>query len=240
MPTASSRTIPRLETENLVTITLYSGPISYFARKSEIALAEKGLAFERIMVPFTQARGYTPKHPAVLAANPKAQVPVLVDGDLTLFDSSLIFEYLRRLIPSRRCCRGIRRTGRAAGCWSCSATILLPAVRPIMHRSVPPTSPEERRKEEEAGRRGEAVLVEHYGTLEGRLGTAGYLCGTYSIADIGVFMAITFSLRLKGPSLDGHPKLSAWYARVGARPAVARVKEDLLAADRVLSPTLYA
>ena len=82
-----------------MTITLYSGPISYFARKSEIALAEKGLAFERIMVPFTQAVGYSPKHPAVLAANPKAQVPVLVDGDLTLFDSSLIFEYLEEAYP---------------------------------------------------------------------------------------------------------------------------------------------
>src|SRR6266704_5867910 len=73
---------------------LYSGPLSLFARKVEIALGEKGLAFEREMVPFTQAAGYAPKHPAVLAANPKAQVPVLVDGDLTLFDSTLIFEYL--------------------------------------------------------------------------------------------------------------------------------------------------
>lgn len=224
-----------------MTITLYSGPISYFARKSEIALAEKGLAFERIMVPFTQERGYSPKHPAVLGANPKAQVPVLVDGDLTLFDSSLIFEYLEEAYPNppllprdpkdRARCRMLELFG---------DEILLPAVRPIMHRSVPPTSAEERRKEEESGRRGEAVLLEHYGTLEGRIGAADYLCGSYSIADIGVFMAITFSLRLKGPSLDGHPKLSAWYARVGARPAVARVKDDLLAADRVLSPTLYA
>ena len=51
------------------------------SRKAEIALGEKGLEFERVMVPFTQAAGYSPKHPNVLAANPKAQVPVLVDGD---------------------------------------------------------------------------------------------------------------------------------------------------------------
>lgn len=73
---------------------LYSGPISLFARKVEIALAEKGLRVEREMVPFSQATGYAPKHPAVLAANPKGQVPVLVDGDLTLFDSTVILEYL--------------------------------------------------------------------------------------------------------------------------------------------------
>ena len=64
---------------------LYSGPLSLFARKVEIALGEKGIAFERIMVPFTQERGYQPKHPDVLAVNPKGQVPVLMDGELGLF-----------------------------------------------------------------------------------------------------------------------------------------------------------
>jgi len=78
---------------------LYSGPLSLFSRKVEIALGEKALAFERVMVPFSQAAGYTPKHPAVLAANPKGQVPVLIDGDLTLFDSTLIFEYLEDAYP---------------------------------------------------------------------------------------------------------------------------------------------
>lgn len=67
---------------------LYSGPLSLFSRKVEIALREKGIAFEREMVPFSQAEGYSPKHPDVLATNPKGQVPVLVDGDLRLFDNA--------------------------------------------------------------------------------------------------------------------------------------------------------
>jgi len=224
-----------------VSITLYSGPISLFARKAEIALGEKGLAFERIMVPFTQAQGYQPKHPDVLAANPKAQVPVLIDGDLTMFDSTLIFEYLEEAYPEpalwpkdpkdRARCRMMELFG---------DEILLPAVRPIMHRSVPPSDAETRRKEEEAGKRGELVLLQHYAALDSRLDTSGFLCGDYSYADIGVFTAVAFSLRLKGPRLDEHPRLAAWYARVEARPAVAKVKADLLAADRLLSPTLYA
>src|SRR5712671_6086889 len=78
---------------------LYCGPLSLFSRKVEIALHEKGLPYEREMVAFTQAKGYSPKHPAVVAGNPKAQVPVLVDGDLTLFDSTLIFEYLEDTRP---------------------------------------------------------------------------------------------------------------------------------------------
>jgi glutathione S-transferase len=79
---------------------LYSGPLSLFSRKVEIALREKGLAFDREMVAFSQAKGYQPKHPAVLAANPKRQVPVLIDSDLTLFDSTLIFEYLEDAYPA--------------------------------------------------------------------------------------------------------------------------------------------
>lgn len=224
-----------------MTITLYSGPISLFARKAEIALGEKGLEFERIMVPFTQAKGYQPKHPNVLAANPKAQVPVLVDGDLTMFDSTLIFEYLEEAYPEpalwpkdprdRARCRMMELFG---------DEILLPAVRPIMHRSVPPTDAEARRKDEEAGKKAELLLLEHYAALESGLDTSGFLGGDYSYADISVFMALTFSLRLKGPRLDAYPKLASWYARVGDRPVVAKVKADLLAADRVLSPTLYA
>lgn len=54
---------------------LYSGPVSLFARKVEIALHEKRLTFDRVMVPFTQQAGYTPKHPVVLQHNPRGQVP---------------------------------------------------------------------------------------------------------------------------------------------------------------------
>ena len=79
---------------------LYSGPLSLFSRKVEIVLAEKNLAFERLLVPFSQTKGYAPKHPTVLAANPKAQVPVLVDGAVTLYDSTVIAEYLEDKYPS--------------------------------------------------------------------------------------------------------------------------------------------
>src|SRR5690349_9616112 len=78
---------------------LYSGPLSLFSRKVEIALYEKGLPFEQILVPFSQTRGYSPKHPDVLAANPKGQVPVFLDGDLTLYDSTVVLEYLEDSYP---------------------------------------------------------------------------------------------------------------------------------------------
>ncbi len=216
---------------------LYSGPLSLFSRKIEIALREKGLPFEREMVPFSQAAGYQPKHPAVLAANPKGQVPVLVDGDLTLFDSTLIFEYLEDAYPepplypkgaaSRASCRLIELT---------ADEILLPPVVKLMHRTTPPDpDPERQALRDSEAVRAEATLREHYGRLEARLGGADYFCGAFSVADIGLFMTILFVLRLRGPRLDGNEALAAWYARMLARPAVGPVAAEIAAADRALS-----
>ena len=70
-----------------------------FGAKAEIAAHEKGLDVELIMVPFEMKTLYQPKHPDVLRINPKRQVPVLIDGDLELFDSTQIFEYFESVKP---------------------------------------------------------------------------------------------------------------------------------------------
>ena len=83
---------------------IYSGPLSMFGAKVEIAAREKGVAFELVMVPFIEGDAYEPKHPEVLRVNPvKQQVPVLVDeidGGVSLFDSTQIFEYLEDRYPA--------------------------------------------------------------------------------------------------------------------------------------------
>ena len=140
---------------------LYSGPLSLFARKVEFALHEKGLTFERVMVPYTQSGGYAPKHPAVLAANPKGQVPVLEDGGLTLFDSTLIFEYLEDAYPTP----ALYPSGAAdkARCRLMELTadeIMLPPLRTLMYRNEPVHPDAERQAAREAdGKRGEAAVI---------------------------------------------------------------------------------
>lgn len=217
---------------------LYSGPLSLFARKVEIALAEKALAFERIMVPFTQTTGYAPKDPGVLAANPKGQVPVLIDGDLALYDSTVIFEYLEDAYPEpplyprdpagRARCRLLELA---------ADEIMMPLVRPLMHRSEPRSA---RFAELEAAAATACPpLVAHYAQLEARLAGRDYFCGDFSVADIAVFMVLLFARRLKGPGLDDLPGLTAWYERMAARPAIASVVAEIGAADRILSPSLF-
>jgi len=219
-------------------VKLYSAPLSLFARKVEIALYEKSLPFERVMVPFTQAAGYAPKHPDVLAANPKGQVPVLVDGDLTLFDSTLIFEYLEDAYPApplyppgaqaRARCRTIELS---------ADEILLPLVRNLMFRNAPPDpDPERQRLRESDAERAEAAISAYYGGLAEILGDRAYFCGEFSVADIAMFMTVLFVLRLRGPRLAGFPSVAAWYGRVGTRPSAAKAAAEIAAADRELSP----
>ena len=216
---------------------LYSGPLSLFSRKVEIALAEKGLAFEREMVPFTQAKGYSPKHPAVLAANPKAQVPVLVDGDLTVFDSTVIIEYLEDAYPApplfphepkaRAHCRILELY---------ADEVLFAPVRNLGYRTEPPhPDPQVQDLREEEGRRADAAIRGYYGDLQDQLGAQDYFCGAFSAADIGLFMTVLFAMRRKGPGLDGHPTLAQWYARVKARPSAGKAAAEIAEADRVLT-----
>ncbi len=216
---------------------LYSAPLSLFARKIEVALGEKGLPFERVVVPFSQAEGYRPKHPDVLAANPKGQVPVLIDNGLVLYDSTVILEYLEDAYPSPPlypAAPALRAECRLQELYA--DEILLAPVRALMHRTAPRSSdPDRQERNEVDAEAAEPVIAKHYAQLDRRLTDRPYLCGAFSAADIAMFMTVLYALRLGGPSLAPHPALAAWYGRLRARPAFASVRSEILAADRELS-----
>lgn len=219
-------------------MTLYSGPLSLFSRKVEIALVEKALACERVLVPFSQTEGYAPKHPAVLAANPKAQVPVLVDGALTLFDSTVILEYLEDAYPAPPLYpRGAADRARCRLVELAADEVVMPDVRPLMHRSEPP-DPARLEAQEAAARTAEDALRRHWRRLDGQLAGCEFFFDALTVADIAMFMTVLFALRLHGPRLDEFPALAGWYERLSARPAFARVLGEVAAADRELSPHL--
>jgi glutathione S-transferase len=163
---------------------------------------------------------------------------VLVDGDLTLFDSTLIFEYLEDAYPvpplypataaARARCRRLELI---------ADEILLPPLVKLMYRTTPPDPDLERQRAREAdGARAEEALLAHYAGLARELAGRDYFCGDFSVADIGLFMTLLFVLRLAGPPFTEHPPLVAWYARMGQRAAVARAAAEIAAEDRRLSP----
>jgi glutathione S-transferase len=224
-------------------LKLYLGPLSLFSRKVEIALGEKNIPYEREFVAFTQEKGYEPRHPAVLAANPKRQVPVLVDGDLALYDSTVILEYLEELYPGpplypaspqdRARCRLLELD---------ADEILFAPVRNLLFRTEPPhADPAVHAARVAAGQAAETSLRERFEDLDARISGSEFFCGIYlSVADIALFMTILFTQRLRGPALDPYPSLAAWYQRLLGRAAFARAAAEIAAADRELSPALSA
>ena len=212
---------------------LYSGPLSLFTGKVRIALDEKGLDYELVSVPFSRA-GYTPKHPKVLELNPKQQVPVLVDGDLAIYDSTIILEYLedRHTTPALY----PRDPGRRAHCRVMEAAadeIFFPSVWELIREVF--YKPDGHGRDEAAVAAAKTAIAAHYDRLERQLGEQAFLCGDLSVADIGYFMFITSATSLGQGLTDAHPGLHAWYGRALARPAFARELERLMTASRALT-----
>lgn len=190
-----------------------------FGAKAEIALREKGLPFELVMVAFSQAEGYSPRHPEVLRVNPKRQVPVLVDDGVEIFDSTQIFEYLEHrypqppLWPASPTARARARQLELA-----SDEVFFPHVIRLMGmraRPDPVESPD--------WIQARAGIQAYYSTMETLLAGREWLAGEYSYADIAFYMAQFFAARHTVPMLDGMARLLAWRQRMASRMAVRPV-----------------
>jgi glutathione S-transferase len=197
-------------------ITLYSGPLSMFGAKVQIAALEKGLDFDLVMVEYDSQRGYSPKHPVVLRINPKRQVPVLVHGDLELFDSTQIFEYLEDLRPAPALWpRDIAERARARRLEHQSDEVYFPHVIRLM-------SLQDNLRDAIAVTAIEAAQT-YYAQMESLLTNSEWLAGGYSFADIAFYMAALFGERQGAPMTKATPKLMEWRQRMTRRPAVRQV-----------------
>ncbi|HUN57468.1 MAG TPA: glutathione S-transferase family protein [Candidatus Binataceae bacterium] len=67
-----------------------------FGQKVRIILAEKGLSYELVEVDLAQGEQ---RRPDFLRLNPFGRVPVLVDEDTVIYDSTIIAEYLEDEYP---------------------------------------------------------------------------------------------------------------------------------------------
>lgn len=79
-------------------LILYAHPFSSYSWKAQIALDEKGIDYDY--------RSVDPEYPdhgeQLRALWPAGKFPLLVDGDRTLFETSIIIEYLDRVQPEPR------------------------------------------------------------------------------------------------------------------------------------------
>jgi glutathione S-transferase len=219
-------------------ITLYSGPLSMFGAKVQIAALEKGIEVDLVMVPFNFHALYAPKHPEVLRINSKGQVPVLVHGDLELFDSTQIFEYFEDLQPTPALWpRDVRSRARTRLLELQSDEVYFPHVVRLMGLQD--------RLQEQPARAAIAAARAFYAALESRLADdTAWLLGAFSYADIAFYMAALFGERQGATLTPDTPHLTAWRDRMSEREPVRKVAGAmaawLLAAGRPLPPFMLA
>lgn len=78
-------------------LTLYEHPLSPYAQKVKISAREKGL---ELSLKTPDGIGAGGGQGEFIGANPRAEVPALIDGPVQIFDSTIILEYLEDKWPS--------------------------------------------------------------------------------------------------------------------------------------------
>ena len=210
---------------------LYSGPLSLFTAKVRIALAEKGLDCERVEVGWSLADRYEPHHPDVVALNPKRQVPVLVDGDVVVYDSTLILEYLEDRHPEPPLYpRDVAGRARCRQLEQAADEILFPAVWDLIDEVFYPKQEDEPNSQRVEDAR--AAIVAFHAELDKNLADRAYLCGDFSVADIANYIFLNAAATMGTNPADAaspHTRLRSWFERTGKRPTVERETQAMLA-----------
>jgi len=205
-------------------LKLFEHPLSPYAQKVKLALIEKGLPFETAM-PDLLGGGDT----AFQEASPRREVPALVDGDTTVFDSTIILEYLEDKWPTppmlppspverarARTLEEICDTQYEAVNWG------LFEIR-VFGRATGSVA------EGMIARAGEQIagLNAH---LDRVLGGAEYFNGTtFGWGDLSVVPHVNAAAGVNGFAPPAGSALARWLDRVRERPSVQRVTAEAMA-----------
>ena len=217
---------------------LYEHPLSSYAQKVKIALREKGVAFTA-QLPAGLGGGRDAPEFAVI--NPRLEVPVLVDGEDRIFDSTVILEYIEErwpdpaLLPSMPGARAFARiteevcdTHYEAVNWGYSEIIWFRRAKGELAE----------RMKTEAAR--QTVVLQSW--LTERLGGDPWFGGgQFGWADAAVAPMVNRSVYY-GMGPKPGDALAQWHARLRERPSVAATfaEFDLAAAAMADIGDLYA
>ena len=78
---------------NRTSMALFSDPLDHYSHRVRIVMCEKGVSSEIID---TDSNNLTNE---ILEVSPYAELPVLVDRDVCLYDSVILMEYLDERFP---------------------------------------------------------------------------------------------------------------------------------------------
>jgi len=192
---------------------LYYHPFSNFSRKVRMVMIEKGVEPELQVIDLMSRENRSPEY---LAINPMGKVPALVDDGLTLYESTVINEYLEETHPEPALFpKDARERARARLVDAVHDESLLPAMGPAFRETFKPEDSRDAEKIAKCREKGRPILK----ALSNLLGDRDYFCGDFSIADIALAPTAHFYEMMYAEDLAAFPNLVAWFERVKARPS---------------------
>ena len=201
-------------------VRIYGHPCASFYWKALIALYERGVPFEFLMV--------DAEHPAhaeaVSRLAPTGQFPVLVDGDRTVIESAAIIEYLDLhhgdappMVPADP------RAAIEARQMDCifDDYVMAPLTKMVLNAIR-----EEGKRDPHAVAEAQATLDKSYAWLNRWMaGRTWAASNTFGIADCAAASAL-FYAHWGYPIPASHTALRDYRARLLARPSIARVVDE--------------
>lgn len=190
---------------------------STHASKTKVLLEEKGLAYRIENLP---PGNLWKKPPEMLAKHPLAKVPYIDDDGVTIFDSTVIAEYLEERYPNPSMMPAdllARAQVREAEQFIDEAILVgnLPLIW-MPYWSDPEKRDNERMEKGRDGlRKRDLPYIEK---LLSKASDGGYLCGALSLADMAM-MPVAMVLEVDAPDLKDFPRVRDYLARLRERPS---------------------
>jgi glutathione S-transferase len=209
---------------------LYIGNKNYssWSMRPWALLKQAGIEFEEVMVRFDSFSGDSQFKQRLGKVSPAGKVPVLVDGDIIVWDTLAIAEYIAEKFPEKNLWpqdRAARAKARSICAEMHSGFSALRSACPMNIEADLKNFGAIALRDKPEVRNDVARIVEMWSEL---LTTHGgpMLFGEFTIAD--AYYA-PVCMRIKGYGLDVPAHISAYVARVSALPGVAAWINDALA-----------
>ncbi|HXR36711.1 MAG TPA: glutathione S-transferase family protein [Candidatus Binataceae bacterium] len=197
-------------------IKLYDFLPCPFGQKVRIVLAEKSLSYELVSVDITRGEH---RRPEFLRLNPYGKVPVLVDEDTVVYDSTIINEYLDDEYPDPPILPRIEFSSlraRARLFEDFADTSFTPQVGQLMAEMAKAEGERDQNRLQRLHQTIDRVL--DYVNRE--LQSQHFLAGDFSVADIGFVPRLVVIKELGIEALTSRSNVDAWLKRMLDRPSI--------------------
>jgi glutathione S-transferase len=200
-----------------MTLKLHYHPFSTYSRRVLIALIEKKITYEPVIVDMT-ARKH--RDPAYLALNPYGRVPTLEEDGFVLYESTAILNYLEMIHPTPPLSPADKRQRALMDMHMKLCDLQMS--RPSGAIIFPKRFLAKDRWDETAISAAKTEIERHFAILDRHLNNKSYLVGdNFTLADLCYLPFVEF---LPLMEIAPPPNVALWVGRLLARPSAKETR----------------